>query len=83
MLVVAAPGRLVDFLSCEPRPAVDVSATKLLVLDEADRMLDMGFANELRGIIQRLPPPAGRQTLLFTATWPPTVRRLAAELLRP
>ena len=186
-----------DFLACEPRPALDVSATSLLVLDEADRMLDMGFAHELRsaaacpptlarpyifctallprhseppsslpvglksstalscsGIIQRLPAPAGRQvqppppcaaptcsphhlhaattpcaapttymqpptcsplhaaptptcspnhhrrllplsgcarcgapwspqTLLFTATWPPTVRRLASELLRP
>eukprot|EP01052_Picozoa_sp_SAG31_P001322 SAG31_NODE_45_length_31062_cov_17.179957_7_plen_375_part_00 len=83
MLVVAAPGRLVDFLSCDPRPALNIARTGLLVLDEADRMLDMGFAAELRGIIQRLPAPAERQTLLFTATWPLSVRRLAAELLRP
>jgi len=78
-VVVATPGRLNDLL--DPAPgftlAVDVKSVKYLVLDEADRMLDMGFEPQIRKIIAMLPKE--RQTSLFTATWPMAIRRLASE----
>ena len=58
-----------DFLACEPRPALDVSATSLLVLDEADRMLDMGFAHELRSAAA-CPPTLARPYIFCTALLP-------------
>ncbi len=75
-LVVATPGRLLDLLA---HNALDLSSVKVLVLDEADRLLSLGFAAELGRIRAAL--PARCQTLLFSATFPPSVRALAAELL--
>jgi len=84
-VVVATPGRLVDFLSRDP-PLLSLAEVQFLVLDEADRMLDMGFAPELRQIVERsdLPPREQRQTLLFSATFPPALQAVATKsYLRP
>mmetsp|Transcript_64700 Transcript_64700/g.140965 ORF Transcript_64700/g.140965 Transcript_64700/m.140965 type:complete len:667 (+) Transcript_64700:118-2118(+) len=80
--LVATPGRLHDFLDPQPglSVAVDVKSVRYLVLDEADRMLDMGFEPQVRKIVSLLPQE--RQTVMFTATWPFAVRRLASEFLR-
>eukprot|EP00933_Yihiella_yeosuensis_P010261 TRINITY_DN11661_c1_g2_i1.p1 TRINITY_DN11661_c1_g2~~TRINITY_DN11661_c1_g2_i1.p1 ORF type:complete len:405 (+),score=78.03 TRINITY_DN11661_c1_g2_i1:77-1216(+) len=75
-IVVACPGRLNDFIQSD---VANLSNVSLLVLDEADRMLDMGFEPQIRQVIERI--PQGRQTLLFTATWPREVRSLASEYL--
>src|SRR5690606_32340175 len=75
-IVVATPGRLLDHIS---QRTVDLSAVEILVLDEADRMLDMGFINDVRRIIKLL--PAKRQTLLFSATLPNDIVRLAQSML--
>jgi len=75
-LLVATPGRLNDFLE---GGQVNLSNTRYCVLDEADRMLDMGFEPQIRTILKRTPTP--RQTLLYTATWPKEVRSLASEFL--
>jgi ATP-dependent RNA helicase RhlE len=76
-IVVACPGRLLDHIS---QRTIDLSRVEVLVLDEADRMFDMGFLPDVRRIIKHL--PAERQTLLFAATMPADVRRLAHEILR-
>ena len=76
-LVVATPGRLVDLLE---NGAISLAACATVTLDEADRLLDMGFKPQLDKILSSLPSP--RQTLLFTATWPKAVRKLAAAYLR-
>eukprot|EP00931_Biecheleriopsis_adriatica_P088859 TRINITY_DN63093_c0_g1_i1.p1 TRINITY_DN63093_c0_g1~~TRINITY_DN63093_c0_g1_i1.p1 ORF type:complete len:610 (-),score=120.50 TRINITY_DN63093_c0_g1_i1:76-1905(-) len=76
-IVVACPGRLNDFIQSG---AVNLSMVNYLVLDEADRMLDMGFEPQIRQVIRELPEE--RQTLLFTATWPKEVRSLASEFLK-
>src|SRR5690606_8796998 len=65
-VVVATPGRLLDHLD---RGSLDLSRVEVLVLDEADRMFDMGFINDIRRIVKAV--PAKRQTLLFSATMPP------------
>jgi ATP-dependent RNA helicase RhlE len=75
-IVVATPGRLLDHLS---RGYVDLRHLTILVLDEADRMLDMGFLPDVRRILNRL--PRQRQTLLFSATMPPEVVKLSREFL--
>jgi ATP-dependent RNA helicase RhlE len=75
-IIVATPGRLLDHMS---RGYVDFHSLRILVLDEADRMLDMGFLPDVRRIIQRL--PTQRQTMLFSATMPPEVVRLARDFL--
>jgi ATP-dependent RNA helicase RhlE len=75
-IVVSCPGRLLDHAS---RGTIKLSRVETLVLDEADRMFDMGFMPEVRKIIKRL--PAKRQTLLFSATMPKEVRHLADEVL--
>jgi ATP-dependent RNA helicase DBP3 len=59
-----------------------VSSVTYLVLDEADRMLDKGFENDIRQIIGRTTQGDARQTLMFSATWPDSVRRLAASFQR-
>jgi len=76
-IVVACPGRLLDHIG---RSSIDLSQLDVLVIDEADQMLDMGFIPDIRRILKHL--PAKRQTLLFSATMPPEIRRLAGEILR-
>jgi ATP-dependent RNA helicase RhlE len=75
--VIATPGRLLDLVD---QNALNLSHVSALVLDEADRLLDLGFAKELARIHSLLPPD--RQNLLFSATFPPAVRKLAADSLR-
>jgi ATP-dependent RNA helicase RhlE len=76
-IVVATPGRLLDLLE---RNALRLDAVESLVLDEADRLLDLGFAAERERVLAAVPPR--RQTLLFSATFPPQVQALADSLLR-
>ncbi|TAN09039.1 MAG: DEAD/DEAH box helicase [Rhodanobacteraceae bacterium] len=76
-LIVATPGRLIDHLQ---HHNVDLSAIEWLVLDEADRMLDMGFLPALKQILGAL--PRQRQTLLFSATLDPAIKTLAAQFMR-
>jgi superfamily II DNA/RNA helicase len=75
-LIVATPGRLIDHLE---RRSLDLSRLELLVLDEADRMLDMGFVEDVERIAAAT--PAGRQTFLFSATLDARIRKLAGGLL--
>ncbi|XP_047334252.1 ATP-dependent RNA helicase-like protein DB10 [Impatiens glandulifera] len=75
-IVVATPGRLNDILEMR---RVSLRQVSYLVLDEADRMLDMGFEPQIRKIVNEL--PSRRQTLMYTATWPKEVRKIAADLL--
>ncbi|WP_176219484.1 DEAD/DEAH box helicase [Chromobacterium haemolyticum] len=75
-IVAATPGRLLDLLA---HNALRLSSVDTLVLDEADRLLDLGFADELASLLAQLPPY--RQNLLFSATFPPSVRTLAERLL--
>ena len=76
-IIVATPGRLIDHLD---RRGVDLSGVELLVLDEADRMLDMGFMPALKKILGCLPKV--RQTLMFSATFADEIKQLAAQFLR-
>lgn len=75
-VIIATPGRLIDHLG---RKSIDLSKTHFLVLDETDRMLDMGFIDDIRHVVQILPIP--RQTLLFSATLPKEIMALANEFL--
>ena len=75
-ILVATPGRLLDLMG---QGVASVSNTEILVLDEADHMLDMGFAPDLRRILTHV--PKRRQTLLFSATMPPPIRKLAEDVL--
>jgi superfamily II DNA/RNA helicase len=76
-IVVATPGRLLDLID---RRRIDLSNVNMLVLDEADRMLDMGFVDEVNKIADLTPD--NRQTLLFTATWDDNLAKLAHRLLK-
>jgi ATP-dependent RNA helicase RhlE len=76
-IVIATPGRLLDHLQ---QRTLDLSAVEVLVLDEADRMLDMGFIRDIRRIFKYL--PAQRQTLMFSATFSAEIRQLAGDILR-
>jgi superfamily II DNA/RNA helicase len=76
-VLVATPGRLLDLVQSN---AVRLGSVEFFVLDEADRMLDMGFIRDIRKIVAKL--PANRQTLLFSATMPGAIAELAAQLLR-
>ena len=75
-IIVACPGRLLDHIHAGD---VDLSHIEVLVLDEADRMLDMGFLPDIRRILKHVPPK--RQTMLFSATMPPDIRSLADSIL--
>ncbi|KXL44821.1 MAG: hypothetical protein FE78DRAFT_149480 [Acidomyces sp. 'richmondensis'] len=76
-IVVATPGRLNDFIQ---EGSIDLSHVRYMVLDEADRMLDKGFEEDVRKIISAT-SITGRQTLMFTATWPQSVRELAETFM--
>lgn len=76
-IVVATPGRLLDLMQ---QGCASMDSLQVLVLDEADRMLDMGFLPAIRRVLQRIPKQ--RQTLLFSATMRPEIRELAATILR-
>jgi len=78
-IVIATPGRLNDLIQ---EGFADLSKAKYVVLDEADRMLDKGFEEEIRKIINTTPAIGKRQTLMFTATWPESVRTLAATFMQ-
>lgn len=75
--LVATPGRLLDLIG---QGHIDLGSIEILILDEADRMLDMGFIHDLRRIVAHA--PRNRQTLMFSATMPDEIRRLAAQWLR-
>jgi ATP-dependent RNA helicase RhlE len=76
-IVVATPGRLLDHLG---QKTIDLSQVEILVLDEADRMLDMGFIRDIRKVLALL--PGHKQTLLFSATFSNEIRKLANDLLK-
>ncbi|MDE2080624.1 MAG: ATP-dependent RNA helicase DbpA [Burkholderiales bacterium] len=76
-VVVGTPGRILDHLA---RGSLDLAALNTLVLDEADRMLDMGFHDDIAAVARQC--PAQRQTLLFSATYPEGIARLSAALMR-
>ncbi|NWG30500.1 MAG: DEAD/DEAH box helicase, partial [Rhodocyclaceae bacterium] len=76
-IVVATPGRLLDLVG---QKAVDLRTVQILVLDEADRMLDMGFIPDIKRIINMI--PGSRQTLLFSATFSDEIRKLSAQFLK-
>ncbi|MGD2129431.1 MAG: DEAD/DEAH box helicase, partial [Lysobacterales bacterium] len=77
-ILVATPGRLLDHAN---RKTVDLSQVEILVLDEADRMLDMGFIHDIRRIMTLLPTKERRQNLLFSATFSREITQLAEKLL--
>src|SRR5207248_1360788 len=76
-VLVATPGRLIDLVQSN---GLRLNQVECLVLDEADRMLDMGFIRDIRKIVAKL--PARRQTLMFSATMPRAIAELAAQMLR-
>ena len=76
-VIVACPGRLLDHFQY---PYARLAGLEILLLDEADRMLDMGFLPDIRRVLKHLPPPA--QTLFFSATLPPPIRELSRQMLR-
>jgi len=76
-VVVATPGRALDHIG---RDTLKLSGLKIVVLDEADEMLDMGFAEDIEAILEQT--PAGRQTVLFSATMPPRIESIAGAHLR-
>ena len=80
-VLIATPGRLVDLIE---RGRLAMSNVKFLVLDEADRMLDLGFEPQIRRIVEEEGMPSGndRQTMMFSATFPPNIQRLASDFLR-
>ncbi|KAL3952926.1 hypothetical protein ACCO45_012869 [Purpureocillium lilacinum] len=77
-IIVATPGRLKDFMS---DGTVDLSGAAFVVLDEADRMLDKGFEEDIKQILGACPARESRQTLMFTATWPQSVQALASTFM--
>ena len=78
-IIIATPGRLIDHLQ---QKTVRLNDVGILVLDEADRMFDMGFAPAIKRIMEAIPGPAQRQTMLFSATMPPQIMQLAAQYMK-
>lgn len=81
-ILVATPGRLIDMLA-EPEIRDAVTKAKMLIFDEADTLLDMGFKDQIQEIIDYLPPKGQRQTFMFSATVSPEVRQISRAALRP
>lgn len=81
-IVIATPGRLIDIMK---QHCLTLSRVKFLILDEADRMLDMGFEPQIQEVINGcdMPPASERQTMLFSATFPAEVQKLARDFMRP
>ncbi|KAI8921399.1 P-loop containing nucleoside triphosphate hydrolase protein [Powellomyces hirtus] len=79
-VIVATPGRLLDLVE-EENPECDLSDVSYFVLDEADRMLDLGFEEAIKKIISHLTYPKQRQTVMFSATWPPAIQKIANQYL--
>jgi len=77
-IIVATPGRMVDLLNDK---ATDISAVKMITLDEADRMLDMGFTPQISELFGQMPIAGQRQVFFFTATWPKSVQKMAKSYL--
>ncbi len=77
-IVIGTPGRLLDFMR---RKVLDLREVRHLVIDEADRLMDLGFWDELRNILRRLPPPDKRQSMLFSATLDSGTRKIAREYM--
>jgi ATP-dependent RNA helicase RhlE len=75
-IIIATPGRLIDLMN---QKRIDLQYVKILVLDEADRMLDMGFIHDVKKIISKM--PSKRQTLFFSATMPPEISKMVKALL--
>ncbi|AJS61232.1 DEAD/DEAH box helicase [Paenibacillus sp. IHBB 10380] len=75
-IIIATPGRLIDLIN---QKRIDLQHVKILVLDEADRMLDMGFIHDVKRIITKM--PSKRQTLFFSATMPPEISKMVKSLL--
>jgi len=75
-VIVACPGRLLDFCG---EGLISLSNIRFLVLDEADRMLEMGFEEQVRDVLKLCPPEAERQSTLWTATWPKAVKSLVQD----
>jgi len=78
-LMVATPGRLVDLIE---RGRISLACVNFLILDEADRMLDMGFEPQIRRIVEEEDMPRERQTFMFSATFPREIQRLAADFMK-
>jgi ATP-dependent RNA helicase RhlE len=78
-VIVATPGRLLDHFRSS---YAKLGNLQYLVLDEADRMLDMGFLPDIRRVLKHIPPPLKRQTLFFSATMPPPIAQLSKEMLK-
>jgi ATP-dependent RNA helicase RhlE len=78
-VIVATPGRLLDHFRSS---YAKLGSLQYLVLDEADRMLDMGFLPDIRRVLKHIPPPVKRQTLFFSATMPPPIAQLSKEMLK-
>ncbi|KAI9324018.1 P-loop containing nucleoside triphosphate hydrolase protein [Obelidium mucronatum] len=81
-LIVATPGRFLDVLLNEPKLKKRMRGLKVLIYDEADLLLDFGFQSTMDAILKNLPPPSTRQTFMFSATFSPQVKHLAADTLR-
>jgi len=77
LVVVGTPGRIVDFLSDE---TLNLSAVEYFVLDEADRMLDLGFEPDIQKMSSKI--PTNRQTIMFSATWPTSIQQMASRYLK-
>jgi superfamily II DNA/RNA helicase len=79
-IIIATPGRLLDYVT---QREISLGGIDILVLDEVDRMLDMGFLPDVRRLVEQCPPREKRQTLFFSATLPPEIGRLTEWALRP